>query len=733
MIKKINDIIPIAIIVIIAIVVRVINLEGYPTWHVDEGYYIQLSWNIFHGYWGEAQWAPHFFPPLYPVLLGISETIFEKSYFMARILGVIFGTISVVIIYLIGLKLYNRFIGLLAAYILAIAGLLINRMVVMDNGVELFFLLTILSYIKSKETATNRWTYLTAIFAGLAFLSKYQGIVAIIFLVIQSIIDRRTVMIKKGIPIFIALGIIYPLIGAIQSWNAFTYDMLYQAVGRNMVAGANTLDEGLAIIMFGLSEDKGLYPPYIFTLLGFLSFFYIAARNDNNDKIISSSIISTLLTLAIIVRIWWVFLIIILPLFSIAIAIFIYDITNQKNNWLLSMVLFSLISMPMFIKTVDYGVSYQGIIIIVIFATIFLLSNCEYIWSILRDIFTYIGIKRHMTIIDNFDKPKFQTINIILLFIIMTIFVGSSLHDIRPILYENNNDRYAVTEFLNKNTNKSDMVAAETKLLPLINATAVYDRLVLLNTTHEDLYLYPKELLSRFSYDVSIWKIKYIVLGQHWFDFEGVQTKKTEEVTNMILKSWIPVYKRGEYIVFLNPDFAIKEYKQEKDNTFSEEWHLAYMRGVKNNNFSVIGNNASFKTTTTEINGYVFWTRNVSVPSTGYSYFALRYKVNNPKVRIVVKFLDSKGVEIGTSEANQAWLTDDNPSISYKTAVYDLTSLSSDFLDKNVAQVVIGMDSFGQFGRIYVLDVDLIGFVGRKEEQGNTSNDTLIDNYNISE
>ncbi|MCE8427886.1 MAG: glycosyltransferase family 39 protein [Candidatus Methanoperedens sp.] len=686
------DIIIITLLAILALTVRIVNLEGFPVWSLDEGDYVQLGWNIFHGYWGDKIWAPHFFPPLYPVLLGLLETLFGRSYFVARTLGVAFGTISVVILYLIGMKLYNRFVGVSAALLLAIAGLFINRMVVMDNGVELFFLLTVFSYIKSKETKKSNWIYLSAIFAGLAFLSKYQGIVAIIFLIIQSIIDKNTAMIKKGIPVFFLLSLIYPIIGAIQNWDAFIYDMFYQAAGRNIIiGGANTLDEGVAILMFGLFEGKWLYPPYIFTLLGFLSFFYIAARNSESDKLISINIVSLLLTLVIIVRIWWVFLIIILPFFCLAIAILIHDIIYRKTNWLLSLVLFSLISVPMFIKTMGYPPLYQRTVILVIFTIIFLLINLE----------------------NNLDKSKFQTTNKILLFIIMIILVGNSLYDIKPIIENQNTDRYMVAEFLNKNTVEKDMVAVEPTLLPIINAFGVNYRHVLLNTTNDDLYLFPKELLSRFSYDVSIWNIKYIVLGQHWFNFEGIQTKGTEEVTNMILNDWIPVYKYGEYIVFLNPRFAINEYNRKVDNTSLEKWHFAYMKGTKDSTFNASGDRVTFATTTTEINGYTFWVRNVSVPTTNSPYFLLKYKVNNPKVRIVVKFLDSAGMELGSGKENpqKAWFIERNSSISYKIIRYNLSSLSPSFLDKNVAQIEVGMDSFNQFEYTYVLDVDFIGFV----------------------
>lgn len=704
--------IDVSVVAIIALMLRIINLEGYPTWALDEGYYVQLGWNIFHGFWGDREWFPHFFPPLYPVLIGLLEVIFGKSYFVARMLGAILGTVSVVLTYMIGTKIYNRFVGLSAALLLSVAGLFINRMVVMDNGVELFFLLTIFSYLKCRENKKSNWVYLTGIFSGLAFLSKYQGIVAMMFLVIQSIIDKRSDVIKKSILVFFALSLIYPIIGGIQNWGTFFYDMFYQALARQtIVGGANTVDEALAILMFGLFEGKWLYPPYVFTLLGFLSLFYIAARNDEDDKPISVAILSLLLTIVIVRLIWWVILIIIIPFFSIAIAVVINDIVNQKKNWMLSTILVSIISVPMFVETVDFQSSYQQTIIIMICFIIFLIIIHDYLKA-RHDSFS----KHHENEEHILNKSRRRIVNIILVSTFIIIFLGNSFHDIEPIGQNQNIDRYMVAEFLNKNTSENDLVAVEPRLLPLINAFGVNYQHVLLNTTHEDLYLYPKETLSRFSTDVSIQNIKYIVLGEHWFNFEGGQTKGTVDVTNMILTTWMLAYGYGEYTVYLNPRFALEKSKRIIDDSFLAGWHFAYEKGTKDNGFNTAGDIGSLTTTTTEIRGYAFWYRNFNnVSLTEYPYFVLRYKVNNPNMRVVVKFLDSTGKEIGESEEDPqgSWFKERNPSTSFKTVLYKLSDLSHEFSNATIGGIIVGMDSFERAGYTYVLDIDFVGFIGK--------------------
>src|SRR4030067_1507979 len=68
------------IVSIIALTLRIVNLESYPRWYCDEGTKIQLGLNMFHGHWGYSTWGPNFFPPFYDFLLGSMVTLFGNTF-----------------------------------------------------------------------------------------------------------------------------------------------------------------------------------------------------------------------------------------------------------------------------------------------------------------------------------------------------------------------------------------------------------------------------------------------------------------------------------------------------------------------------------------------------------------------------------------------------------------------------------------------------------------------------
>jgi len=699
----------IVILAAVALALRTINLTGYPVLALDEGQYAQNAWNIFHGIWGDKVWAPDFFPPLYPVLLGLLEIAFGRGYDVTRMLGAILGTISVVVVYLLAKKMYNRFVGISAALILSVAGLYINRMVLLDNGVELFFLLTIFAYVKSRENNSNMWIWLAGIFAGLSFLSKYQGVISIIFLILISIVHKNGSMIKKGLIAFVGMSLFYPLIGLVENWNGFVYDLLYQAMNRGvLIGGANSVDQGLAIFMYGLFAGKYLYPPYIFTLLGFLSVFYVAAIDDS-EKIFPVAIVSGFLVFVINPLIWWSYLIIIFPLFSLAIAILINDIVNQRKNWLLSFLLFLIVSVPMFISVVNLQSTFQKDVILASFVFVVLLSVVSYV----NEKFNILSKFSSMRRLKNIDFPKINFTKMVLIIILITILVGSSFYDIGPIMLNQNSDEYKVAQFLNTHASKDDIVGVDTSFLPALNAFGVNYQLILLNTTHDDLYLFPAELLSRFNYNVSIDNVKYMVLGSQWFDFEGLQTQRTVAVSNMILRSWVLVFSSGQYLVFLNPSFALEASRQIIADSMSSGWHLAYASG-NNNKFNTTGGIGTFTTTAFGINQYVFWTINLTAPISEYQYFVIRYKANTPEMRVIVKFLNSSGDEIGRSQSNpqSGWFTQNSPPTSFTTVVCNISSLFPQSMNSTVSAIVVGMDSLNNNGFTYRLDLDFVGFLG---------------------
>jgi tetratricopeptide (TPR) repeat protein len=66
--------------------------------------------------------APFFQPPLYPYFLGLLYALFGRDLFLVRLLQMLMGTASVWLLYLLGVRLFDRRVGLAAALSFALYG-----------------------------------------------------------------------------------------------------------------------------------------------------------------------------------------------------------------------------------------------------------------------------------------------------------------------------------------------------------------------------------------------------------------------------------------------------------------------------------------------------------------------------------------------------------------------------------------------------------------------------------
>lgn len=210
----------------IALILRLVNLENWPRWYADEGTYAIAGTGYVEGLWGNWYRHPAFGAPLLILILGTITNILGKSYLYIRLPGIISGTVSCILLYLIGSKIYNRKIGAISAISLSISTLYVNRVVLQDNLAELFLLATIYLYLTFHEKETYRRAYLIGITAGLALLAKYSGLAAIIIIMLFSLIDNKFHKTKTSLITFSTIAITLPITGLIFGWNHFITDLL---------------------------------------------------------------------------------------------------------------------------------------------------------------------------------------------------------------------------------------------------------------------------------------------------------------------------------------------------------------------------------------------------------------------------------------------------------------------------------------------------------------------------
>ena len=511
-------------ILLFAFFLRLYNLENFPRWYVDEGTYAQIGMNIMKGIWGYRTWGPNFFPPLFPLLTGIFITLFGKTYFVIRIIGVLFGLLSIGLTYRIGKELYDEVVGAIAAIILSVSGLFINRMAFMDNLVEFFFLLTILSYIKSEKCEKRLWV--VGISAGLAFLSKYTGIVAAIFMVVQSFLDKRMNTLKIPIILFLFVSLVYPLLGIAFGWNEFLFDTLFQTKRK---------------LSHEFLHNFILQPPYYFfyptfrtfyfwTLLGFTSMFYLLLRKNRNKKSLRSDIIlviaflSFFFTSILAKNVWWVYLIVIYPIYSLAIGVLIYDAFSTRN--ILSILL---LMIPLVLK-------------------LFFDRNILYLITI--------SLLLVSTRLFYFQKRKITTrlsLNLFFLGFVLGSFGYFFFQDILKINENSVQDLRKAVAYINQNVNETEMVASNPNIMWLVDGIGVDYAQMAFYTTKRYTYLYPVELYDRFNMNITLDNFRYVVLDYpKWLKYYIGWSESAKSLTPKIQDEWKLVFHEGNVWVYEN-------------------------------------------------------------------------------------------------------------------------------------------------------------------------------------
>ena len=119
---KLNENIIVCLWVIFCFLALTYKLGEIPPYHADENFYVESSLRMVESgdyvtpvYHEKNRFAK---PILYYWMVVSSFKVFDVSLFSARLPSVIFGTLSIGLIFLLGKILFNRRVGLYSAFIL---------------------------------------------------------------------------------------------------------------------------------------------------------------------------------------------------------------------------------------------------------------------------------------------------------------------------------------------------------------------------------------------------------------------------------------------------------------------------------------------------------------------------------------------------------------------------------------------------------------------------------------
>ncbi len=203
--------------------------KGVPTSWSPHPYYKNFEQIKFQGGWTRLVTPYLEHPPLFGLVAGGfalltgSKDMFDINLGQIRILSLILGTLSVLLVFLLARKLYGNFIGLLSALLYAsIPTVVIGSRIVQNENflipMMLIVWLLIVNYLKTK----NRWQRnLAAVLAGLLTLAKVPW--ATVTLALCLLLVKKKSFKDAFIVGLIALSIfsLYFLYGWFYDWSTF--------------------------------------------------------------------------------------------------------------------------------------------------------------------------------------------------------------------------------------------------------------------------------------------------------------------------------------------------------------------------------------------------------------------------------------------------------------------------------------------------------------------------------
>ncbi len=230
--------------------------------------------------------------------------IFGANIFGIRFASIIFGSLSVLVVYLIGKEIFNRKAGLIAAVISAISSYQINMMEAgMDTSMTLFVLLSLFFFIISLRKQEKTYFYLIWVSIGLAVMIKPIAIIFLLSILICSfyyhLIKLKSVKIKTYIYACLLLillfipvlsfnyllykdkGIVDLQVARFTKISFSTYESIAPTIeGFNPISlftKVGDFSKPTSIISLSFLYTKDPLPTILFALIGL--FFLFSSRN----------------------------------------------------------------------------------------------------------------------------------------------------------------------------------------------------------------------------------------------------------------------------------------------------------------------------------------------------------------------------------------------------------------------------------------------------------------------
>lgn len=241
-----------------------------------------------------------FHPPLFSIILAMGNAFFDQGLITYRSVTLLVNIVGIILIYLLGIRLKNYFVGLFASLLLAFNYLYVFHAtkITVDGPltVSILMLILTLSYVDGKSSFLKHAA--VGLVASISILLKSSGIIVLplIFVHYLFLSNEKSLKnkIKKFFIPFTFLGCVIfsiALANKIHSNAFFPYFVPNQIVSLNFSALSFYFQNqhqlfvyipllpffyyGLVVVLMSKLKYKNLLLNYFIILAIFLSFFYL--------------------------------------------------------------------------------------------------------------------------------------------------------------------------------------------------------------------------------------------------------------------------------------------------------------------------------------------------------------------------------------------------------------------------------------------------------------------------
>jgi 4-amino-4-deoxy-L-arabinose transferase-like glycosyltransferase len=191
------------------------RLAEVPGWDPEEGYNLDIAWNLAHGrlrlFAFTTAFAEH--PPLFYLQLGVFFHLFGYTMTAIRLLAGFYAVLTLLALFFVGRRLIGTSAAFWAMTAYTVAPVMLANTRWGYSYAELAFVGVLCLGVtwQYRETGDRRWLLLAAALAGLATFSDYEGIAWVVFVALVAIVQARKRWRDTGMALAVGLGV--PLFG----------------------------------------------------------------------------------------------------------------------------------------------------------------------------------------------------------------------------------------------------------------------------------------------------------------------------------------------------------------------------------------------------------------------------------------------------------------------------------------------------------------------------------------